>query len=48
MRRRETGKIWKKDDRVLVIQAHPDDTEYHVGGTIAKMVDEGLSWIMPP
>ncbi|MGB9806484.1 MAG: PIG-L deacetylase family protein [Thermoproteota archaeon] len=33
--------VWKEGDRVLVIQAHPDDAEYFIGGTIAKMVTEG-------
>jgi len=28
-------------DRMLVIQAHPDDADMNIGGTIAKWADEG-------
>ncbi len=41
MARAGSKKIWGKGDIVLVIQAHPDDAEYYVGGTIARMVEEG-------
>lgn len=41
MVRAGSKKIWSKGDRVLVIQAHPDDAEYYAGGTIARMVEEG-------
>ncbi|MGB9718393.1 MAG: PIG-L deacetylase family protein [Thermoproteota archaeon] len=41
MARVKTSRIWRRGDRVLVIQAHPDDAEYHAGGTIARMVEEG-------
>lgn len=34
-------KVWRSEDSVLVIQAHPDDAEYYVGGTIARMVEDG-------
>ena len=33
--------IDKKGQRVLVISAHPDDTEFGCGGTIAKLITEG-------
>lgn len=43
MTRRKINQIWKEGDKVLVIQAHPDDAEYYVGGTIAKMINEGCT-----
>lgn len=43
MRKTIKGKIWEGGDVVLLIQAHPDDAEYSVGGTIAKMVDDGCT-----
>lgn len=43
MARRKIDKMWQKGNAILVIQAHPDDAEYYVGGTIAKMVDEGCT-----
>src|SRR2546428_13233695 len=30
-----------KIERVMVVTAHPDDSEFGAGGTIAKMVKEG-------
>ncbi|MCI4438684.1 PIG-L family deacetylase [archaeon] len=43
MSRIRERQIWKSGDSVLVIQAHPDDAEYFIGGTIAKMVTEGCT-----
>lgn len=41
MARVKKSMVWMEGSRVLVIQAHPDDAEYYVGGTIARMVEEG-------
>src|SRR5947199_334281 len=30
-----------KIERVMVVTAHPDDSEFGAGGTVAKMVKEG-------
>jgi LmbE family N-acetylglucosaminyl deacetylase len=40
MARAKTSRIWRDGDKVLVIQAHPDDAEYYVGGTIARMTGD--------
>jgi LmbE family N-acetylglucosaminyl deacetylase len=41
MARVKTSRVWRNGDRILVIQAHPDDAEYYVGGTIARMTGDG-------
>src|SRR2546426_7374670 len=39
-KREETG-LSDKIERVMVVTAHPDDSEFGAGGTVAKMVKEG-------
>jgi len=33
--------LTEKIERVMVVTAHPDDSEFGAGGTIAKLVKEG-------
>ena len=33
---------WLKHSRALVVVAHPDDAEFGCGGTLAKLVKEGM------
>lgn len=37
----EPERLFAKDTRVLIVTAHPDDSEFYTGGTLAKLRDAG-------
>lgn len=37
----ELDRLYAKGTKVLVITAHPDDSEFYIGGTLAKLRDSG-------
>ena len=38
----ENDPLWVKYKRAMVVVAHPDDAEFGLGGTLAKVVKEGM------
>lgn len=37
----DTKRLFAKGTKVLIVTAHPDDSEFYVGGTLAKLRDSG-------